>query len=119
MYQLLTKPQDDLGSDLDVRCYPIDGGRKRKQVRFQNRWLQQYSWLRYGNSEGRDVGGWCVFYLLFVFESEKATLGPFVNSPFINYNKSKEVCEKHAKSRLHLLANDRAYSFKSTYSNPD
>ena len=28
MYQLLTKPQDDLGSD--VHCYPIDGERKRK-----------------------------------------------------------------------------------------
>ena len=72
MYRLLTKPQDDLGSDLDVRYYPIDGGRKRKQVRFQNRWLQQYSWLRYGNSEGY-VGGWCVC-LLFLVESEKIPL---------------------------------------------
>ena len=44
MYQLLTKPQDDLGSDLDVQYYPTDGGRKRKQVKFQTRWLQQYSW---------------------------------------------------------------------------
>ena len=26
MYQLLTKPQDDLGADLDVPYYPIDGG---------------------------------------------------------------------------------------------
>ena len=75
-----------------VQYYPIDGGRKRKQVKFQTRWLQQYSWLRYGNSEGY-IGGWCILFLL---ESEKATLGPFVNSPFINYNKSKELCEKHA-----------------------
>ena len=48
---------------------------------------------------------------LFLSESEKATLGPYVNSPFINYNKSKEACEKHAKSRLHLFANDKAYKY--------
>ena len=56
---------------------------------------------------------------LFLTDSEKTTLGPFINSPFINYNKSKELCEKHAKSRLHLLANERAYTFKSTYNNPE
>ena len=59
---------------------------------------------RYGNSEG--------YVWVFYFYRNL----PFVNSPFIKYNKSKDVCESHAKSRLHLLANDKAYS---TYSNPD
>ena len=93
-YLLLTTNQvDHLGSSLDVRYFSIDGGRKRKQVMFQKRWLQEYPWLHYGLSEVHK-GGWCIPCVLFLTDIEKSALGPFINSPFINYNKSKELCEK-------------------------
>lgn len=40
-------------------------------------------------------------------------MGALVKSPFINYNKSNEVCKKHAGKEYHVNADDRAYAFKS------
>ena len=54
--------------------------------------------------------------VLFLTDSEKSSCGPLVSSPFIYYNKSKELCEKHAKKVYHLREIDRAYGFKVTYS---
>ena len=85
---------------------------------FQKRWLQEYPWLHYGLSEVHK-GGWCIPCVLFLTDIEKSALGPFINAPFINYNKSKELCEKHSKKGYHLHAIDRAYNFKQTYSNPE
>ena len=55
---------------------------------------------------------------MFLTESEKSSLGVFVCSPFTNYNKSKELLEKHFKKDFHLRAVDRAYEFKKTWLNP-
>ena len=36
-------------------------------------------------------GGWCMPCILFLTDSEKVQLKSFVNIPFVNYNKSKEI----------------------------
>ena len=50
-------------------------------------------------------GGWCLPCILFLTESEKENLGAFVCTPFTNYNKTEELCEKHASRvyRLHAM----------------
>ena len=86
---LITTAQfDDLDGDFDRRFFIIEGGRKTKQIQFQKRWLKEYNWLRYGNSDG-NKGGWCMPCVLFLTDSEKSSRGPFVSSPLVNYNKSK------------------------------
>jgi len=117
-YQLLTSVQDGLSdNDLDTRYYNLTGGKKRKQITFQRRWLCDYKWLRYGINKDYQ-GGWCLPCILFLSGSEKASLGGFVCTPFTNYNKSKELCEGHAKKEYHLRAMDRAYEFKRGWVNP-
>ena len=112
-YQLLTTEQDGLADDdLDTRYFCVTGGRKRKQIRFQRRWLQDYKWLRYGVDKDHQ-GRWCLPCILFLSGSEKANLGAFVCTPFTNYNKSKELCEKHTKKEYHIRAIDRAYAFNA------
>ena len=73
--------------------------------------------LRYGVDKDHQ-GGWCLPCISFLSGSEKANLGAFVCTPFTNYNKSKELCEKHTKKEYHIRAIDRAYAFKQTCSNP-
>lgn len=87
-YQLLISVQGLTDDDLDTRYFSVTGGRKRKQITFQRRWLQDYKWLRYGVNKDYQ-GGWCLRCILFPSGSEKATLGAFVCIPFTNYNKSK------------------------------
>ena len=42
-YELITSSQNNLGNcDLDTVYFTICGGRKRKQISFQKRWLQDY-----------------------------------------------------------------------------
>ena len=45
-------------------------------------------------------------------------LGVFVRTPFVNYNKSKEIRGRHATTEYHSRAVDRAYHFRMHYSNP-
>ena len=114
-YELLISEQKGLAdADLNTIWFSVEG---RKRIQFQSRWLQDYKWLRYGTSQ-EFQGGWCLPCILFLTESEKSSLGVFVCSPFTNYNKSKELLEKHSKKDFHLRAVDRAYEFKKTWLNP-
>ena len=106
---MLTSVQGLTDDDLDTRYFSATGGRRRKQITFQ-KWLQDYKWLRYGVDKDYQ-GGWCLPCILFLSGSEKESLGAFVCRPFSNYNKSKQLCERHAKE-YHLRAMDRAYDFK-------
>ena len=105
MYTLLTTMQDDIPDDeLDTRSFTFGGGQKRKHITFQRRWLKEYVWLRYGKS-GNDRGGWCLPCVLFLTASESASLhlSIFINSPFVNYNKSKEILDSTLqKSTIHM-----------------
>ena len=57
-YMLITTAQfDDLDGDFDRRFFIIECGMKTKRIQFQKRWLKEYDWLRYGNSDG-NKGGW-------------------------------------------------------------
>ena len=117
-YQLVTTQQSKFSDGaLDTRFFKIKGSNKRKQITFQMKWLQEYSWLRYCNSED-NKGGWCLPCILFLTEQEKFQLGGFVKNPFVNYNKANELCKKHTSKEYHKRAIDRAYAFKSSYSNP-
>ena len=117
-YELLTTPQTDLrDAELDTRYFDMKGSRKRKQITFQRKWLKDYNWLRYCSRESHR-GGWCLICCLFLSGTEKDHLGAFVNVPFVNYNKSNEVCKKHGSRDYHLSAADRALAFKSSYTNP-
>ena len=118
IYLLLTTNQaNNLHADLDVQYYNVEGGKKRKQITFQKSWLNHNSWLRYGSSEG-NKGGWCIHCALFLTAGEKLSYGVFVRTPFVSYQKSSEMFEKHCKSKHHLKAVDQAYYFKETYYNP-
>ena len=46
-------------------------------------------------------------------------LGVFVRTPFVNYNKSKEIRGRHATVEYHSRAVDWAYHFRMHYSNPE
>ncbi len=46
-------------------------------------------------------------------------LGVFIRTPFVNYNKSKEIRGRHATTEYHSRAVDRAYHFRMHYSNPE
>ena len=88
-YQLLTTVQESVADDdLDTRSFTVGGGKKRKRITFQKRWIQEHNWLRYGTKEGYR-GGWCLPCILFLSEGEKASLGVFIKTPFVNYNKSQ------------------------------
>lgn len=65
-----------------------------------------------------DQGGRCLPCILFLPINEKENLSAFVCTPFTNYNKSKELCERHAKKEYHLHAMDRAHDFKRGWLNP-
>ena len=56
--------------------------------------------------------------LLFLKDFEKASLGAFVRTPFNNYNKSKELFERHSKAKYHLVACTRANELKQRWGNP-
>lgn len=64
-------------------------------------------------------GGWCLSCIFFLNQSERASLGVFVKTPFVKYNKSKEICRKHAQTDYHSRAVTRAYHFRTNYSNPE
>ena len=120
-YELLTtSPEDkvpDEGSNLDVRYFPYKKGTQHRKVSFQRRWLREHNWLCYG-AGGAYKGSWCLPSMLFLTGSEKVSLKIFVNAPFVNYNKSKEILTKHSRNMYHLRAVERSYSFKANYSNP-
>ena len=117
-YELITSSQSNLRStDFDTVYFTVSGGRKRKQITFQSRWLQDYKWLRYGLENSQ--GGWCLPCILFLTDSEKTHLGAFVCTPFKNYNKSKELMERHAKHAYHLRAVDHAFEFTRRWANPE
>ncbi|XP_062519282.1 uncharacterized protein LOC134194370 [Corticium candelabrum] len=124
-YRLLTTVQDDIRDDeLDTRSFPAGDseGKKRKvkQITFQRRWLREDNWLRYGKSRD-DKGGWCLLFILFLTPDEMRSLylGVFVRTPFVNYNKSKEIRGRHATTEYHSRAVDRAYYFRMHYFNPE
>ena len=56
---------------------------------------------------------------MFLAASENASLhlGVFINTPFVNYNKSREILEKHAVKEYHSRAVD--YHFRMNYANPE
>ena len=56
---------------------------------------------------------------MFLTDSEKTHLGAFVCTPFKNYNKSKELMERHAKHAYHLRAVDHAFEFTRRWINPE
>ena len=64
-------------------------------------------------------GGWCLPCILFLTDNEKTHLGAFVCTPFKNYNKSKELMERHAKHDYHLRAVDQAFEFTGKWVNPE
>ena len=117
-YKPLTTTQNDeiRDEDLNVEFFTTSDG-KRKQIKFQKRWLTKNSWLRYCAKEGLQ-GGWCLSCILFLTDSEKEPLGSFMKKPWLNYNKSKEHLEKHSSKEYHQRAGDRAYNFVKTYSKP-
>ena len=49
-----------------------------------------------GSSSDAYKGRWCMPCILFLTDSEKVPLKSFVNIPFVNYNKSKEILSKHS-----------------------
>ena len=63
-------------------------------------------------------GGWCLPCFLFLTDLEKTSLGNFVKTPFINYNKSKELLAGHSKKKYHLTAMDRASTCITNFLNP-
>ena len=112
-YELPTTPQTRFSdTELDTRYFEIKGSRKRKQMTFLNKWLKDYTWLHYCRREIHK-GGWCLPCCLFLTDLQKELLGAFVKSPFVNYNKANEVCKKHANKEYHVIADERAYTFKS------
>ena len=107
----------DQESSLDIRYFPYKKRGQQRKISFQKRWLKQHTWLFYGGTEG-NKGGWCLPCIFFLTESEKAKLKSFVNTPFVNYNKSKEILAKHSNNVYHMRAVETSYAFKSSYSNP-
>ena len=99
-YKLLTTTQNGKirDEDLNVEFFTTSDG-KRKQIKFQKRWLAKDSWLRYCAKEGLQ-GGWCLSRILFLTDSEKEPLGSFLKKPWLNYNKSREHLEKHSSKEL-------------------
>ena len=117
-HHLLTTLQADiLDSQLDTQFFLVSDNRKRKQITFQKRWLTDYTWLRYIQEESHR-GGWCLPCCLFLTNLEKTSLGNFVKTPFINYNKSKELLAGHSKKQYHVTAMDRASTFIGNFLNP-
>ena len=55
---------------------------------------------------------------LFLTNLEKTSLGNFVKTRFINYNKSKELLAGHSKKQYHVTAMDRASTFIRNFLNP-
>ena len=102
-YELFTTPQTSFSdTELDTRYFEIKGSRKRKLITFQNKWLMDYTWLRYYPREIHK-GGWCLPCCLFLTDLQKEHLGAFVKSPFVNYNKANEVCKKQASKEYHVI----------------
>ena len=117
-HHLLTTLQADISDDqFDTQFFLLANG-KRKQITFQQRWLTEYTWLRYIQEESHR-GGWCLPCYLFLTDLEKTSLGAFVKTPFINYNKSKELLMGHSKKQYHLSAMDRASTFISNFLHPE
>ena len=116
--KLLTATQNDeiRDKDLNVEFFTTSDG-KRKQIKFQKRWLSKNSCLCYCAKEGLQ-GGRCLSCMLILTDSEKELLGSFLKKPWLNYNKSKEHLEKHSRKEYHQCAADRAYNSVKNYSNP-
>ena len=117
-YKLLTTAQNDeiRDGDLNVEFFTTSDG-KRKQIKFQKRWLTKNSWLRYCAKEGLQEG-WCLSCIFFFTDSEREPLRSFLKKPWLNYNKSKEHLEKHSSKEYHQRAGDRAYNLVKNNSNP-
>ena len=82
----------------------------------ENRYHFSLDGFKNTNGLGDNQGGWCLPCVLFLIDSEKTHLGAFVCTPFKNYNKSKELMEKHAKHGYHLRA---VVEFTRRWINPD
>ena len=117
-HMLTTLQADILDCQFDSRYFFVGASRKRKQITFQRRWLNDYTWLRYVQEESHR-GGWCLPCFVFLTDLEKTSLGAFVKTAFVNYNKSKELLAGHLIKQYHLTAMERASKFIANFLNPE
>ena len=115
---LTTLQADILNCQFDTRYFFVGASRKRKQITFQRRWLNDYTWLRYVQEESYR-GGWCLPCFVFLTDLEKTSLGAFVKTAFVNYYKSKELLAGHSIKQYHLTAMERASKFIANFLNPE
>jgi hypothetical protein len=86
----------------------------KRNLSFQLKWLDTFSWLRY--SEIQD-GGYCIYCLL--FHDRKGRLEHvFANSPFRNWPNALSVLNNHCISVKHLNSVTKADILVSQYENP-
>ena len=111
-HMLTTLQADILDCQFDTRYFFVGASRKRKQITFQRRWL------RYVQEESHR-GGWCLPCFVFLTDLEKTSLGAFVKTAFVKYNKSKELLAGHLIKQYHLTAMERASKFIANFLNPE
>ena len=87
---------------------------ENENITFRRKWLTDYTWLRYIQEESHR-GGWCLPYFLPTLRRHHCN---FVKTPFINYNKSKELLAGNSKKQYHVTAMDRASTFIRNCLNP-
>ena len=92
--------------------------RKKKTLRFQLKWLEEFMWLVYSSSAG---GGLCKFCILFPSSSGSID-GTFVIVPFTNLQKAcgrNGKLQAHGRLNYHRDAASRAQALITVVQNPE
>lgn len=98
---------------LDSYSFPASTERNQ---RFQRKWLLEYPWLSYSESED---GSFCLFCCLFssneVGKGGHATVSALVTVPFMRWKNAKEQFKYHQELQYHKNAVISSQHFMSVF----
>ncbi|KAL4083385.1 hypothetical protein QTP88_028709 [Uroleucon formosanum] len=94
--------------------FPLLNNNAKRNIKFQQRWLDKFNWLSYSEKlEG--AFKYCVVFAKSGGKGSQA-LGSLVKHAFQNWKKALEVFEKHSKHEYHTLSLLKSEQFLKSFS---
>ncbi|KAL4127017.1 hypothetical protein QTP88_011215 [Uroleucon formosanum] len=95
--------------------FPLLNNNAKRNIKFQQRWLDKFNWLSYSE---KLEGAFCKYCVVFAKSGGKGSqaLGSRVKHAFQNWKKALEVFEKHSKHEYHTLSLLKSEQFLKSFS---
>ncbi|KAL4127023.1 hypothetical protein QTP88_011221 [Uroleucon formosanum] len=95
--------------------FPLLNNNAKRNIKFQQCWLDKFNWLSYSE---KLEGAFCKYCVVFAKSGGKGSqaLGSRVKHAFQNWKKALEVFEKHSKHEYHTLSLLKSEQFLKSFS---